>query len=979
MRRISLAVALISAVAAAGCGGGGKPSAAAGNRGTAGVDFDVKVNNQGPGSVSDGTNTCAPDTTCTWTYASGTTVVLSATAAGTNYFNGFFGDCNGMSCSLSGDASKYVVVFFSATPQSHPNFNDGVVHGAAVAAGVLNCYSCHGAQGQGQGLAPSCASCHGGGGGPIASNVENCQGCHKTGALSAALKHAVAGKVVTTATTPVVATNGLDLEFTVNVKVDGVANNNMLAKTPSVHRFAYVTAREAATVVNAFERFTVAVSTAGSAGYTIASTGNGNYLVTIVGGVATVAAQSLPQTTFAVHLADQVATASVYPANTNWASAVTHYNGPARDLVGDAACTACHGDQVFRHREASNELHHGANPYGVSACVVCHTRYGSTSRGMGGDRLTAYVHGVHASHDMPARAITANLDPDGAGPLTPVPFTATKDAGVYARNDSIRFVTGSTTTAEISSPFSVGFPTYMGNCSVCHDTDARLTAVMSKPVSASTCMSCHDNFEGFPNTKTGGVLAGVHASVVLPVAGTPTANACAACHNGTIAKATVGEYHGTRQNVYTDRNGLLFGGKDQSIELGKRVALKIDSVSYDTVTPTNLIVKWSATLDGSPVDPCNTNVATGPVFMGLAANAATGQSASNMSILQAYAQGNDWVNAGVGTSPGQPIATGSLSATAASSGTVGATTCDSNVATTVVTAATTTATKGGIALQGKPQMTFTSGAYTRVVQLRSTSPIREFVVGSGAAPAKVRRQIVSNDKCLACHPGSLYQHGGNRVDSVDLCVTCHNPASNEKSVRVGMGVDATEAYDGKPGQTYDLRYMLHAIHSAGEKDGLLVFYRTNGIYAFGSENSIANIPNWPGAGSFKPYGSGANEPVRTHNEIVVHYPRPLNDCGACHVNGSENAFGDQANQMAVTVHDSGATQAFNETTPVYNGAANGNQLDDVLVGATAASCVSCHQSVVEKTFLTSHTAQWGWTPAVFPLGRQTLIDFVTAP
>jgi hypothetical protein len=84
-------------------------------------------------------------------------------------------------------------------------------------------------------------------------------------------------------------------------------------------------------------------------------------------------------------------------------------------------------------------------------------------------------------------------------------------------------------------------------------------------------------------------------------------------------------------------------------------------------------------------------------------------------------------------------------------------------------------------------------------------------------------------KCLACHLGSLHQHGGNRVDNVDLCVTCHNPAANEKNNRVNMGVVATEAYAGKVGESYDMRNMVHAIHSAGESGQPLVYYRSNGI------------------------------------------------------------------------------------------------------------------------------------------------------
>ena len=48
-----------------------------------------------------------------------------------------------------------------------------------------------------------------------------------------------------------------------------------------------------------------------------------------------------------------------------------------------------------------------------------------------------------------------------------------------------------------------------------------------------------------------------------------------------------------------------------------------------------------------------------------------------------------------------------------------------------------------------------------------------------------------------------------------MCIICHNSASSEQNVRVAMGVDASEAYDGQVGQTYEFKTMLHAIHSAG--------------------------------------------------------------------------------------------------------------------------------------------------------------------
>ena len=161
------------------------------------------------------------------------------------------------------------------------------------------------------------------------------------------------------------------------------------------------------------------------------------------------------------------------------------------------------------------------------------------------------------------------------------------------------------------------------------------------------------------------------------------------------------------------------------------------------------------------------------------------------------------------------------------------------------------------------------------------------------------------------------------MDNVDLCVMCHNPASSEQQNRVNMGVDATEAYDGKAGETYDMRTMVHAIHSAGETGQPLVFYRTNGIYFFGSQAALDKVTSWPTTGGvtcknaeganvtyFPVYGSVANGTsdrvptvntdgtcntttgplstagvYRIHNFVPVHYPRSLNECGACHADG----------------------------------------------------------------------------------------------
>jgi hypothetical protein len=290
----------------------------------------------------------------------------------------------------------------------------------------------------------------------------------------------------------------------------------------------------------------------------------------------------------------------------------------------------------------------------------------------------------------------------------------------------------------------------------------------------------------------------------------------------------------------------------------------------------------------------------------------------------------------------------------------------------------------------------------RVIAVRAKSPTREYLLTSGALPPANRRAIVDTAKCLACHNGSLYQHGGNRVDNVDLCVACHNAASSEMNVRVGFGVDASEAYDGKPGETYDLRTLAHAVHSAGETNKSYVIYRTRGIYFFGSQAALDDaITNrhWPTTGGvtclgaegpqtyYKVFGSVATGNVpevnpdgtckttglvastdgtwQVHNVILVHYPQALNNCGACHADGWVPAAADGSKAVGVTVNAGAAPW--------------GNQLDDTLMGPTAASCFSCHRSgdAVRQFGLETHKFGGSWVPSIFPNGRQTLLDAAT--
>ena len=74
--------------------------------------------------------------------------------------------------------------------------------------------------------------------------------------------------------------------------------------------------------------------------------------------------------------------------------------------------------------------------------------------------------------------------------------------------------------------FSIGFPSFMDNCTNCHDSTARLAAVKDAPVTYALCMSCHQNWDAFPKTQVGGSAAFLHRPITN-VSGPE----CNTCHN----------------------------------------------------------------------------------------------------------------------------------------------------------------------------------------------------------------------------------------------------------------------------------------------------------------------------------------------------------------------------------------------------------------------------------------------------------------
>ena len=714
----------------------------------------------------------------------------------------------------------------------------------------------------------------------VITPVESCAVCHASGAFAdAAESHVVFDQGAFD--NFVVTDDTVDITVTFSATVDGA-----IIDGATLYR-AYAGDGTNRTTLRSPPRG----SDPGTNLVTFTDLGGGDYEVVIPGGVALIPPGNQRYL-------------MILRAGANQLEVVAYGDYPAAlgrsGIASSESCVDCHGasGEVGRFAPTRAGGHYSA-PIAVEACVVCHT---SDDPATLADERPTYgamaeiIHGIHNSHDFP-------------------------DGEFVSRRNTV---------------YDITYPTYMTNCSVCHQDDvvpalniSGLEAANAMPVTGAGCFTCHGGMDGFDFTGLE-----FHLNIPDP----ETAN-CGQCHDGSLAGGTVAAYH---NGIVTERGGIIFAGADTSVTEGAKIDWDITGVADDG---TNLSITWTASYDGVPFNPCNaTATATTPVFFA--------DGSGNLSILRSYAQGGDYI---LGTSPdgaGQPG--GAVNVT------VDNTTCASNVATTVVPVEATDAEYGRVAIQGKPRVPSVLGG-TALMAVRAFTPTFDWEVGTDD-PAPARRAVVDSGECLKCHVGSMYQHGGNRVDNVDMCYLCHNSAANEEFVRVGFGVDPSEAYDGKAGQNFGMKEMLHAVHSAGETTAPIVIYRGRGIYAWAGDES--QLANWPGTGRLPVFGSddGTGNPVlQNHNFHTPTYPRALNACGACHTDGFALLPGADV-AMASTVA----------------GAADGNQLDDVLEGALASSCMTCHRSgdpAVEAT-LKAHAYQNGWVPQALPEGRKTIIDAV---
>ena len=287
-----------------------------------------------------------------------------------------------------------------------------------------------------------------------------------------------------------------------------------------------------------------------------------------------------------------------------------------------------------------------------------------------GTNIPEYIHGIHNSHNMPG--------------------------GQYFRSNPV-----GTDPADLNTEerYSVGYPSDMKNCNVCHETQAQKATIAAAPVSYFLCMSCHQNWDGFVHTHDDPALPGDQTGTPIFAAndfhrGSTPATNCMSCHVNIATIDEASDFHNDFQGTDAHYDSF-YRGEDISFNNPDNVLFNIIGI---TKSGDNVTFTWSATKLGAAVNPCNTDNAAGPTFRSLGA-------------YLAYAKGDDWVNENVSAtqSPGQPLGARNLFTSLS-------TTCASNVATTtglvVAQGPKAYAQKALLAIGGKPlnRGTFTIGA-----------------------------------------------------------------------------------------------------------------------------------------------------------------------------------------------------------------------------------------------------------------------------
>ena len=418
---------------------------------------------------------------------------------------------------------------------------------------------------------------------------------------------------------------------------------------------------------------------------------------------------------------------------------------PTRNIVTTAACNQCHDPLAI----------HGGGRRETAFCVVCHNPTIGTFTGWDNGTLVKLVHGIHSEKNL--------------GPI--VPGEADFDKSL------------------------ITYPQSVKNCDTCHQgTDGANWNVVP---SREACGNCHTTVINF---ATG---AGHNTN------GAPGAQAddtrCGFCHTPTAIIAFHADNTATPTNVPAALDNITYDLSSVTMNASRQpvVVFRINKngtpVTLNSFTGTTDAEKRDFVVGTASTSSLLTGFTGSPSFLVAFATAqdgvstpadynnqgvtGTGTGAAGKTFGQPATVSIAELRTGDGGSMTGPDASGFYTATLAAQVT------RSSAAATIgaITATYNAAYPAGATMKAVGMQ----GYFIQALQRRPTTSRVQAVTGE----TFVRRTVVDNAKCLACHK-QLALHGNNRVNNVQLCVMCHN-TSNVQA-----------------GGVWDMKEMVHGIHAA---------------------------------------------------------------------------------------------------------------------------------------------------------------------
>ncbi len=468
-----------------------------------------------------------------------------------------------------------------------------------------------------------------------------------------------------------------------------------------------------------------------------------------------------------------------------------------REVVAMSNCNECH----FKYGA------HGGGRRDVALCVLCHypgpLDPGPPATGNPLD-LKDLIHKIHYGVNLPGNV---------AG-------------GAYS--------IGTSGFADVTFPFMSGDGKIAGTpieCTKCHrqgfDTAGQpfgkdVAKFMQSPTK-NKCTTCHNTttFDGSTtivvtrlnadNTVDNVTVAAVsHAALLgghtIDVTGANADNTvlCSACH--ALAGVTAPYTIGSVDSIHTvaERSPAIFPGINfQIISVTNAVPGKAPTVRIKITTDNGAVIAPS-----------------------------TANASFNLKLGYPASDYNNIGNTPSQNTQGQPFTKSLAGATANGDG--------SYTATFDNTIPASASGVGVIGLEGRAQYSLTGFRAPDNVRIGGQSVQYYFDMATGAQvtdPSRTRRRVVDVNKCLMCH-GRLTKHGANRVNSIEECVICHNPAA------FAMGT--------MPG-TIDFKVFIHQIHAGEDLD--------------------------------------PSEIVFDNANVGITYPQDRKNCLACHIDTTPPTFG----------------------------------------------------------------------------------------